>query len=419
MTTKKKTLPDNNEIYTFLDTIYTWWSEKTLVAVSWGADSIYVSILMQGYRKSKNRDKSDLLYIYCDHGIRKDNKDLHYIQKYIDTKQLHIAARTDTKNNTEASLRKRRYTQIKKYMQKIQSTKLITGHHLSDRIESTFLNLLRGCDMDGFVSMQRVDHSHLIHWDIIRPLLTMSKSHIQHMCDTNHIDYSYDHTNEDISISKRNKVRNTILSELRALANKNTATHNTFEQSMRHIYESLEHAAQENAELNIEMIPMYKHRQTKRAYRRNIQPKDISTDQLKRLCKQLHIQQNIQKKNIKEIAEFLQTKNKWHKYINHSYFFISQWNIYIIYGPKRFWELTTQDHPKNSEDLFDQIIAKKASDNRRFGSHNDKIHGKSIKKRCTNQKIPIFRRHNIIGDIQKNGEIKPIIRDFMISKKPD
>jgi nucleoid DNA-binding protein len=130
------------------------------------------------------------------------------------------------------------------------------------------------------------------------------------MCDTNHIDYSYDHTNEDISISKRNKVRNTILSELRALANKNTATHNTFEQSMRHIYESLEHAAQENAELNIEMIPMYKHRQTKRAYRRNIQPKDISTDQLKRLCKQLHIQQNIQKKNIKEIAEFLQTKNK-------------------------------------------------------------------------------------------------------------
>gem|GEM_PF-3233957 len=48
---------------------------------------------------------------------------------------------------------------------------------------------------------------------------------------------------------------------------------------------------------------------------------------------------------------------------------------------------------------------------------NDKIHNKSIKKRCTNQKIPIFRRENIIIEVKSDENLSPVIRNFMKSKK--
>lgn len=417
MTTKKELIPENKDVYKFLDTIYTK-SEKTLIAVSWWADSIYVSLIIQKYREHKNRDSKNIHYIYCDHGIRKNNDDEKYIKKYISTKQLFTVKRDNTKNKTEASLRKRRYDQIQAYMEDNKINKLITGHHLSDRIESTFLNLLRGCAIDGFMSMQKIQtNSHLIKWTIVRPLLSMSKTHIQDICNIHNIQYSYDKTNEDITVSKRNKLRHTVLSVLKELSHKNTKEENSFEHSMLEIYNTIEQTQENNSHIRITTIPMYKHRKIKRAYKWDIENEDITTDMVKQLCKQLHIQNNMDKKNIKELSEFLQKKNKWHKYINHSYFFISQWCIYIINGPKSFWEITTKTHSKNIEDLFDQPVPKQESNNRRFGTADDKIHGKSIGKRCTNQKIPIFRRQNIIWEIQKNGNIKPIIRDFMKSKK--
>lgn len=417
MTTKKETILIDKELYNFLDTIYTQ-PEKTLIAISWWADSIYVTLIIQQYRKHKKRDINNIYYIYCDHGIRKDNNDKKYIEEYVSKGQLHIVKRKEKQNNTEASLRKRRYEQIQTYMKENEISNLITGHHLSDRIESTFLNLLRGCAIDGFVSMQRVENnSHLISWRIIRPLLTISKTHIQHICDTHKIHYSYDQTNEDTTISKRNKIRHTILSRLKELSHKNTKKENSFEQSMLEIYTAIENIQEDSNPIQVEKVPMYKHRNIKQAYRWDINHTDITTHTIKKICKQLHIQNNMNKKNIKELSEFLQKKNKWHKYINHTYFFISQESIYIINGPKRFWENTTTKHPKNLQDLFDNPVGEKIADTRRFNTNNDKVNGKSIGKRCTNQKIPIFRRKNILGEIQKDGSLKPLIRDFMKSKK--
>jgi len=417
MTIKKEIISVDTELYEFLDTVYTL-EEKTLIAVSWWADSIYVSLVMQQYRKQKNRDINNLHYIYCDHGIRKENNDQKCIQKHIPTLQLHIVKRETNKKNTEASLRKRRYEEIQAYMKKNKMSNLITGHHLSDRIESTFLNLLRGCAIDGFISMQRVErNSHLIQWNIIRPLLKMSKTKIQNICDIQNILYSYDKTNEDIAVSKRNRLRHTILTSLKELSHKNTQEENSFEKSMLEIYMAIESTQEYNTPVLIETIPMYKHRNIKRAYRWEINHTNITTTLLKKLCKQLHIQNNMNKKNIKELSDFLQKKNKWHKYINHTYFFISQESIYIINGPKKFWEITTAQHPKNIQDLFDQPVGEKTVKNRRFNMDNDKIHNKSIKKRCTNQKIPIFRRENIIIEVKSDENLSPVIRNFMKSKK--
>jgi len=415
MIEKNTLIPENTEVYGFLGSIYAK-AESTLIAISWWADSIYVSLIIQQYREYKNRDTKKIHYIYCDHNIRKENNDKLYIQKYVNKEQLHVVTRQKKEKNTESSLRKRRYEQIQKYMKQHNIKKLITGHHLSDRIESTFLNILRGCAIDWFISMHRIEkNSHLIQWEIIRPLLKMWKEHIKNICDKHNIQYSNDDTNNDITISKRNRLRHTILKELKELSHNSSSDNSSFENSMLEIYTAIESMQENEHPIQIETIPMYKHRNTKRAYKWNIHPKDITTNHIKKICKQLHIQNNMGKKNMKELSDFLQKKKKWHKYINYTYFFLSHWAIYIINGPKKFWEAKIQN-TENIQDLFDQVVMRKTVNKRRFSQHEDKIHGKSIKKRCINQKIPMFWRENIIVQIQKNWSIAPVIRDFMKSK---
>jgi len=138
----------------------------------------------------------------------------------------------------------------------------------------------------------------------------MSKTKIQNICDIQNILYSYDKTNEDIAVSKRNRLRHTILTSLKELSHKNTQEENSFEKSMLEIYMAIESTQEYNTPVLIETIPMYKHRNIKRAYRWEINHTNITTTLLKKLCKQLHIQNNMNKKNIKELSDFLQKKNK-------------------------------------------------------------------------------------------------------------
>jgi hypothetical protein len=49
---------------------------------------------------------------------------------------------------------------------------LLTGHNLTDRIEGTVLNMLRGCGIKGFVGMKRVEEHILLDGkQVLRPLL--------------------------------------------------------------------------------------------------------------------------------------------------------------------------------------------------------------------------------------------------------
>jgi tRNA(Ile)-lysidine synthase TilS/MesJ len=59
---------------------------------------------------------------------------------------------------SEENLRNRRYAELKKQ----KADFVVLGHNLSDRIESTFLNLLRGAGLRGFSSMQFSESHHLL-----------------------------------------------------------------------------------------------------------------------------------------------------------------------------------------------------------------------------------------------------------------
>ncbi|MBO4203459.1 hypothetical protein J5893_01325 [bacterium] len=97
-------------------------------------------------------------------------------------------------------------------------------------METTFLNVLRGCSLDGFLNMHVLSQQKSTTY--LRPLLTTTKSQILEACQTLQIPYFTDSTNLDSRTSKRNRLRNEVL---------NTFQGTNFEQSFKHIYSTLEH----------------------------------------------------------------------------------------------------------------------------------------------------------------------------------
>lgn len=404
--------PEQQEVYDFLDTVYTT-KHKTIIAISWWPDSMFATTVMHNYWQKKQWNTKNLTYIYCDHKVRKHSDD-KTIKAYIAPYTLQSIERKKSDKNTENELRKRRYQKINECAKKINATMLITWHHLSDRIESTLLHMLRGCSIDGFMSMWREEkNSHLFAGTILRPLLSLSKKYILSLCSKHHIPYVVDISNKDTTMSKRNKVRHDIIEPLLSLANKNTIQDNTFEKSMKQIYTELEHITIWEEE-KLRPMPMCYHRKTTRAYRRDRQQKDITSTKLKHICKQLHISTNTTQKNIQDITTFLQKNTSGHKYINKTYFFISHGKIYIIQWPKKFRENPTPKKTKTIEAVYTTTYGEIHETNkRRFAKSNDKIQGKNRNKRCINKKIPIFRRKSIALVTDKNNTIKPYVYDFM------
>ena len=96
---------------------------------------------------------------------------------------------------------------------------LLTGHNLTDRIESSLLNMLRGCGINGFLAMQVLEHHDLLdRKQILRPLLNLSKEKIKNLTDELDIPYFNDESNFDNTTSKRNILRNKFLTPLSQLS---------------------------------------------------------------------------------------------------------------------------------------------------------------------------------------------------------
>ena len=105
----------------------------------------------------------------------------------------------------------------------------------------------------------------------------MTKDEITHICKQNNIPFVTDPTNTDTTTSLRNKLRNKVLPELYKLANRQTATTNSYIESMKNIYEQLEKNTQQK-DIILKPIHQSPHRNAKFAYQRIIDPNDITNE---------------------------------------------------------------------------------------------------------------------------------------------
>lgn len=222
-----------------------------------------------------------------------------------------------------------------------------------------------------------------------------------------------DPTNNDSTTSLRNKLRNKILPELYKLTHKQTATTNSFIESMKNIYEQLETSLQRKKNI---MEPIYQspHRNAKFAYQRMINPKDINKECIMQAMKTLHRSNNISTTLLHERTLFLQKNESGYKYFNTTYIFKSHGKIYIISGPLFFWQKTidksqiintlgdiTREGEKyeiNKKEYLGATL--------RFPKKGDRYKNKTRNEYCINKKIPLFQRNFIPIIIKKNQIIK-------------
>ncbi len=82
---------------------------------------------------------------HCNHKIRSESEEeAKFMLNFFSGLDVHLYERNKTLPEDENSLRNRRYLQFSSLQKSTKASYIFLGHHLNDRVESTFLNLMRG-----------------------------------------------------------------------------------------------------------------------------------------------------------------------------------------------------------------------------------------------------------------------------------
>ena len=89
-------------------------------------------------------DFSNIHIAHCNHKIRKESEDeAKFMLDFFSSLDFHLYERDTTLPEDENSLRNRRYSNFSSLQKSTKASFMFLGHHLNDRVESTFLNLMR------------------------------------------------------------------------------------------------------------------------------------------------------------------------------------------------------------------------------------------------------------------------------------
>ncbi len=203
-----------------------------LVAVSGGADSVALLHLLHelGYR---------VIALHCNFHLRGEvsDRDQHFVETLCEG--LHIALHTahfDTKEyaashklSIEMAARELRYKWFHTQFESLDAQAIAVGHHLDDQAETLLLNLLRGTGIRGMAAM------HPRQGNIVRPLLCVNRSEIEHYLAEHHLDFITDSSNLEADVL-RNRIRLQVMPLLRELQ---PAAPTTLARAAEHIGQAL------------------------------------------------------------------------------------------------------------------------------------------------------------------------------------
>ena len=184
--------------------------EPIILACSTGPDSMFLL-----YELLKTSFKNNIIACYFNHKLRIEADEEEIFLENLWKKlwfKVEIAS-ADIKKirdslypsiSLEELAREKRYMFFSAICEIYNTKKLMTAHHLDDKIETFFFNLARWSKLTGLVNMTES------HWNVLRPLLNLKKSQILKYLDENNLEYRIDKTNFDNDIT-RNLFRNEII----------------------------------------------------------------------------------------------------------------------------------------------------------------------------------------------------------------
>ncbi len=224
-------------LISFLDKFYSK-SETIILACSTWPDSMF---LLYEILKTPYKDK--LVACYFNHKLRieADEEEVFLENLWIkfwfkveiwswDIKS--IKEKFYPSISIEELAREKRYMFLSAICEIYETKKIMTAHHLDDKIETFLFNLARWSKLTGLINMTEN------YWNILRPLLNLEKKEILKYLDANKLEYKIDKSNFDNDIT-RNHLRNIIIPQFYKINTKfKTNINNTlnyFEELKKHI----------------------------------------------------------------------------------------------------------------------------------------------------------------------------------------
>ena len=175
-------------------------SDKYVIAISGGVDSAVLTHIFYVL-------KLNFRTVFVNHNQKGSEELKQSAQALSDILKLnHKCIETDIKiDSSETLMREARYEALNNDINEKEI--LVTAHHRDDKIETFFINLLRGTRLKGLTSIALKSNN------IIRPMINISKSQIMKYAKENDIYFRNDVSNFDNSIS-RNWIRNELIPEV-------------------------------------------------------------------------------------------------------------------------------------------------------------------------------------------------------------
>ncbi|CUM65626.1 uncharacterized protein PRCAT00003274001 [Priceomyces carsonii] len=194
---------------------------RILVGVSGGVDSICLAFLLSEYRK-RYQPELEITAVTIDHSYRHEsNREAisvgeqvkkwglnHIIRKLEYDKPVHSIS------NFEEVARQKRFEEFRSVSKEIKSKFIFVGHNQDDQIETYLQRLQQGSTLFGLRGLQLFTPLPMPAEDpadvnifLVRPLLGFSKEEIRSNCCERGIEWFEDKTNNDIFLTKRNRLR--------------------------------------------------------------------------------------------------------------------------------------------------------------------------------------------------------------------
>lgn len=186
--------------------------DRLLVACSGGADSVALLTFLHQQVDDLN---IEIGCVHANHGLRAEesDEDERFVQTLCQslqipfyTKNLDIQEVLQRENgNLQDVCRRERYHFFEQMMKAKGYNKLAVAHHADDQVESVFMGLTRGTRANGMYAKRSFGTK-----ELIRPLLSVTRTQIEHYLNKQQYTYREDSSNQKDTYT-RNRFRRHIM----------------------------------------------------------------------------------------------------------------------------------------------------------------------------------------------------------------
>lgn len=190
---------------------------RVLCAVSGGVDSM---VLLHCLWSHREQWQIRVCAAHYDHQLRglESARDRTFVRDWCRDREIPLKIgfgevrqrASDDHLSLEEAAREMRYAFLEQAASELECDWIFTAHNAEDQLETQLLNLCRGSGLHGLCGIppQR--------GQILRPMLSVSRSEILEYARQNEISYMEDHTNEEDEYA-RNRIRHHVLPVLKGI----------------------------------------------------------------------------------------------------------------------------------------------------------------------------------------------------------